>query len=98
TVPATRSSLRQLWQVPTFLLGVVALGTFLLVRPAWNNPDTRAEARLDQARRLWSTADSRLTRTIDLAGQYLDHTGPAGVRAGEAHLIWGSSLARLARK
>lgn len=98
SVPAARSSLRQLWQVPAFLLGVAALGAFLVVRPAWNNPDARAAARLDQARRLWSLSDPRVAKTIELAEQYLDHAGPAGARAGEAHLIWGSSLARLARK
>src|SRR5689334_6474149 len=34
-------SVRQLWQAPTFLLGLTTLAAFLLARPLWNNPLVR---------------------------------------------------------
>jgi tetratricopeptide (TPR) repeat protein len=89
---------RQLWQVPTFLLGVGALTAFFLVRSTWSSPDARAESRLNQARRLWRKSDPDLAKVLSLVQQYLEHAGTAGPRSAEAQLLWGSTLARMARK
>ncbi len=88
---------RHLWQVPVFVLGAIVLASVLLARPLWNNPLVRAEAHLDHARRLWQNRDDHPRKIIELVSSYLDQLGPEAPRAAEAHLIWGSTLARSAR-
>ncbi len=88
---------RQLWQVPVFLFGFITLGGFFLARPLWNNPQTRAEARLNEARRLWEHGDAPPDKVLDLTKYYLVHVGEQAARAAEAHFITGSTLVRRAR-
>jgi tetratricopeptide (TPR) repeat protein len=90
-------SFRQLWQAPMFLLGLSTLVAFLLTRPLWNNPLSRARTRLDQARHLWERNDKLPTRVLELAQFYLDRAGSQAPRAAEAHLICGSCMVRIAR-
>lgn len=89
---------RQLWQVPVFLLGVTVLVAYLLVRPAWTDPLVRADVRLDRARKLWEERDANVRKIYALLQDYLDLSGPQANRAGEAHLVWGATLARAARR
>lgn len=101
SVPAssTQPPSRRLWQVPLFLLGTVALTSYLLLRPTWNNPLARSEARLDQARKLWADRkDEHSAKVFELVQYYLDHAGLEPTRAAEAHFLWGTTLLRNARK
>lgn len=98
TIPAPASwTPRQLWQVPTFLLGLGALAALLVTRPLWHTPAAVARSRLDHARRLLQRADADSNRVIAQAQAYLDQAGPDADRAGEAHFLIGSALVRIAR-
>src|SRR5262245_51413460 len=93
-----RGSVGQLWQVPVFLCGVLALAGFALARSLWLDP-AAAAARgvLAEARRILHHPDGDVARAIPLARSYLDRAGPEASQAGEAHFLIGSALLRTAR-
>ncbi len=93
--PATPLPVRQLWQVPAFLLGLAALAGFLVARPLWLDPLARARAQLVEARRLLDRPGAA-DRAAGLAQAYLEKAGDGGL-AGEAHFLLGSARARSAR-
>lgn len=91
-------SVRQLWQVPVFLLGVLALAGFVLARSLWLDPAAAAaRSVLAEARRILNHPDGDVARAMDLARSYLDRAGPEAPHAGEAHFLIGSALLRTAR-
>src|SRR5262245_28462534 len=94
--PANPLSVRQLWQVPAFLLGPLALGLFVLARSLWREPDAAARGTLVEARRLLHRPDGDMERAAALARAYLDRAGPEAAHLGEAHFLLGSALLRAA--
>src|SRR5947208_2002444 len=93
-----RGSVGQLWQVPVFLCGVLALAGFVLARSLWLDPAaTAARGVLAEARRILHHPNGDVARAMALARSYLDRAGPAAPHAGEAHFLIGSALLRIAR-
>ena len=94
---APPAPVRQLWQVPTFLLGLAALATFFLARPLWRTPLAQGRSQLAEARRLLQRPDGDPYRAAALARSYLDRLGLDAEGAGEAYFLLGGALLRIAR-
>jgi hypothetical protein len=92
----TAPPLRQLWQVPTFLLGLLALAGVWVARPLWQTTPCRDEDRtLAAVRRHLNERD--FDRAVADGEQALAQAhGPA--HHGEAHFLLGSAHVGLAEK
>jgi len=90
--------LRQLWQVPTFVLGLLALAAVCLVRPPWHgaraSEDDPASAEL---RELLRQPEFDRDRALKLGADAVHRAGtpPAGA---EAHFLLGSAYLRVAER
>jgi tetratricopeptide (TPR) repeat protein len=92
------STSRQLWQVPTFLAGLLAIVGVYLARPLWHDTDAQLlERDLAQARKLLERPDAPLGRVLELATRALERADQFPQRAGEAHFLLGSASLRRAR-
>jgi tetratricopeptide (TPR) repeat protein len=83
--------LRQLWQVPVFFLGLVALGSVWWGRPLWQKPsgaDDSVLVALSQAltERNLDKAQLLTEQVLQLAEQYPDLAGEAYLLAGSVHV------------
>jgi tetratricopeptide (TPR) repeat protein len=86
-----------LWQVPTFLAGLLAVASVYLARPLWLETDARHVARdLAQARKILERPDPQLDQVIELAGGVLERADQFPARAAEAHFLLGSAYLRRA--
>jgi tetratricopeptide (TPR) repeat protein len=86
-----------LWQVPTFLAGLLAVAGVYLARPLWLETDARHVARdLAQARKILERPDPQLDQVLELAGDVLERADQFPSRAGEAHFLLGSAYLRRA--
>jgi tetratricopeptide (TPR) repeat protein len=89
--------LRRLWQVPTFVIGLLAVAGVHLARPLWHESETRrierdlagVEQRLDDPN---AAPDAIVTRAEGLLGR----TEPFPDYAGQAHFLLGSAYLRQA--
>jgi tetratricopeptide (TPR) repeat protein len=90
---------RQLWQVPTFFLGVAALLGVVLARPFLpHDPRRQLEHDLTSARHLLARPDGDPAAVVDLARRALEAAEQFPDRIGEAALLLGSAYTRLAEK
>jgi tetratricopeptide (TPR) repeat protein len=89
----------QLWQVPLFLLGLVALLTLWAIRPLWYDPEiARLRGDLEKARRTLQDPRAALNGLTVLLNDALGHVGRLPDRAGEAHFLLGSTYLCLAEQ
>lgn len=94
---AAGPTLRQLWQVPVFFLGLAVLVAACLSSPPWKSKETeRVERELAAARRLLDQPDARREQFTALAERLQDRLPQLGGRAGEVHFLLGSIHLRLA--
>jgi tetratricopeptide (TPR) repeat protein len=95
-VPASHSE-GQLWQVPIFFTGVVALVTAFLVRPFLQpDPVRNLHKDLAEARRLLHRKDSDPQAFRKLAQRAVDNSNVDPQRAGEACLLLACACMRIA--
>ena len=83
----------QLWQVPTFLLGALALTGVLLGRSLCHDGPGGCAGELHTARRLLQRGDDP-GRAAILARAFLDEAGDSSPHAGEAYYLLGRAEAR----
>lgn len=100
SVPAPRvTTLGQLWQVPLFLLGLLAVLAVWEIRPLWYDPKTvRLRYDLDAARSQLQDPHAALNELTVLLNEDLSHIGRLPNRAGETHFLLGSTYLRLAEQ
>ncbi len=92
-----QASLPQLWQVPCFLAGLLALVGIWATRPLWYDPEARQLQRdLADARRMLEEPNSRVNGVPALLEQALERMNRFPARMGEAHFLLGSAYLRLA--
>jgi tetratricopeptide (TPR) repeat protein len=97
--PGAGVAARQLWQVPVFVAGVVALFGSLLARPlACGNPGRQLERDLDAARALVARPDGDAEEALRLARRAVAAARQAPGRAGEANFLLGCAHVRLAER
>jgi tetratricopeptide (TPR) repeat protein len=90
TAGAARYRPRQLWQVPVFLAGILALGGVVLTRGVWSDRSDAAECDLAAARRLAADPNCSIERLQHALERPLaDARTPA--HPGEAHFLLGSA-------
>lgn len=90
---------QELWQVPAFLLGVVAVLACWLARPLWYDPELRAlERGLAQVRGSIELSHMPTEDAIALAKQLLADNRRFSERNGEIHFLLGSAYLRLGRE
>jgi tetratricopeptide (TPR) repeat protein len=82
---------RQLWQVPVFCAGVLALAGVCLLRALAGGPADVVERDLATARRLAALPDCPVERLQATLGRAFGAAERAPVQAGEAHLLLGSA-------
>ncbi|MBY0525022.1 MAG: tetratricopeptide repeat protein [Gemmataceae bacterium] len=88
---------RQLWQVPTFFVGLLALVIVGSAHPLWSHGGTRHLARsLAEARAELEGPRSNPERVLHLASDALRQATPGSAQAGEAHFLIGSAHLRRA--
>jgi tetratricopeptide (TPR) repeat protein len=91
-----RTSLRQLWQAPVFVLGVAALVAVWLIRPPGSgDPAHQIERDLAAARDELGRLDGDAEQAAVFIRKALDAIDAAPDRAGEAHFLLGSAHLRL---
>jgi TolA-binding protein len=89
----------QLWQVPLFLLGLVALATVWATRPLWYDPEiAHLRSDLERARQALQDPRAALNGLTVVLNDALSHIGRLPDRAGEAHFLLGSIYLRLAEQ
>jgi tetratricopeptide (TPR) repeat protein len=94
---AARYRSRQLWQVPVFCAGVLALAGVCLLRVlGGGGPAGAVERDLATARRLLTQPDCPVDRLEATLERAMGETERAPLRAGEAHFLLGSAYLRLA--
>jgi tetratricopeptide (TPR) repeat protein len=82
----------QLWQVPVFVTGLLALAAVWVARPLWHGEQPRPRERdLAAAREALNGEHPDVARAIQLARSALDQLPD---RAGEAHFLLGSAYLR----
>src|SRR5207237_10042800 len=86
TTGAARYRPQQLWQVPVFLAGVLALAGVALTRGGWCGRPEPAECDLAAARRLAAEPNCPVDRLEHLLERPLADAGTP-VHAGEAHFL-----------
>jgi hypothetical protein len=88
--------LRQLWQVPTFLLGLLAIAAVCAVRPPWHMSHGPADPpALAELRELLKQTDFDRDRALKLGAEAVHGAGTPAASA-EAHFLLGSVYAVLA--
>lgn len=96
---AATPPLRQLWQVPTFLLGLLALAAVCLARPPWHGPRaTCGVPAFAPLRELLKQPDFDRDRALVLGAEAVRDAGPTPRAAAEAHFLLGSVYAALAER
>jgi tetratricopeptide (TPR) repeat protein len=95
---AARPPLRQLWQVPTFLLGLAALAAVCAARPPWHLacPDHTDPASVE-LRELLKQPDFDRDRALKLGAEAV-HNARTPATASEAHFLLGSVYVALAER
>jgi tetratricopeptide (TPR) repeat protein len=94
---APRPPAGNLWQVPLFLTGVVALLVVALTRPHWSDLDKlKLERDLSLARQLLEQPGASIKEVPDLVVDALGRIQRFPSRLGEAHFLLGSAYVRLA--
>lgn len=94
-----RVSLRQLWQAPAFVVGILALTGVCLGRPTWRDGDLRQFGHdLAEARRLVERAGGDPEEALALGASLLQRAGRYPERAGEAYFLAGSAHVRAAEQ
>jgi tetratricopeptide (TPR) repeat protein len=89
----------QLWQVPLFLLALVAVPALWATRPLWYDPETVHLRRdLAQARSLLQDPHAALNGLTVLLSEALSHISRLPDRAGETHFLLGTAYLRLAEQ
>lgn len=89
----------RLWQVPTFLLGVVTLIATWASTPLWQTPRPLPhDWAIRELRQLLSTANPDMSRALALAEGALQEAEEEPFLTGEAHFLAGSVLVALAEK
>jgi tetratricopeptide (TPR) repeat protein len=92
-----RASFRQLWQIPAFLTGLLALIAVWAGRPLWYDPDSWQFRRdMVGARRMLEDAHASANGALARAADALTRVDRFPGRAGEAHFLLGSAYLRLA--
>jgi TolA-binding protein len=88
----------QLWQIPTFLIGLVILGGVWAARPLWYDPEAlRFGRNLAQSRRAVETGEA-VQEATHLLVDALGHVGRHPQHQGEIQFLLGSAYVRLAEK
>ena len=88
----------QLWQIPTFLIGLVILGGVWAARPLWYDPEAIHFGRnLAQARRAVETGEA-VQEATHLLVDALAHADRHPQHQGELQFLLGSAYVRLAEK
>src|SRR5271165_3975920 len=89
---AARPPLRHLWQVPTFLVGLLAFVTVAAAHPLWSHSPSRLVAHsLAAARQELEQSHPNLEQAIRLAEEALAQAAPGSRQAAEAHFLLGSA-------
>lgn len=89
---SARPPLRHLWQVPTFLVGLLAFVTVAAVHPMWSHSPSRLVARsLAAARQELNQPRPDIDEAIRQAQEALAQAAPASRQAAEAHFLIGSA-------
>jgi hypothetical protein len=92
-----RPPLRQLWQVPTFLLGLVAFVAVCAARPPWQLPHgAPTSPALAELRDLLKQPDFDRDHALKLGAEAVHHA--KGTMAAEAHFLLGSVYVALAER
>jgi tetratricopeptide (TPR) repeat protein len=90
--------LRQLWQVPTFLLGLLALGAVCAARPLWHESGPCGESpALAELRELIARPDFDADRALKVGAEAVQGARTPPARA-EAHYLLGSVYVALAER
>jgi hypothetical protein len=96
---STRTPLRQLWQVPVFLAGLVALAGVCIARPTWQEGDLRQMLRdMDKARQVLEhrrAVPGELSLLVERLGE---QTSRHPEKAGEIHFLVGSLFVYMAER
>jgi tetratricopeptide (TPR) repeat protein len=89
--------LRQLWQVPTFLAGLLAVASACAALPLHKeNPLSEMDRDIAAIRHVLEKPQASVAPVLDLAQDVLKCTDQELGQAGEAHFLLGSVLQRLA--
>lgn len=92
-----RYSIRQLWQVPTFLLGLLAVAAVCAARPLWYDGGLRQlDRELGSLRAQLSRPDADLKPLLVRAESLRQQAEAFPQRAGEAEFLLAAVLVRLA--
>src|SRR5439155_21705265 len=82
----------QLWQVPLFLFGLLAVFAVWQIRPLWYDPETvRLRHDLERARSQLQDPQAALNGLTVFLNEALNHVGRLPDRAGETHFLLGST-------
>jgi tetratricopeptide (TPR) repeat protein len=98
TEPATPGvALRHLWQVPMFLVGVLALAGVCVARPTWREGDSRQfERDVAKVRKFGDQGNLDLAGALGLVDNLLARAEALPDRAGELYFLVGSCHIRAA--
>jgi hypothetical protein len=97
-IPGSTPPLGQLWQVPTFLLGLVALVAVCAARPLWHDPvPAGADPALAALRELLQQPEFDGDRALKLGADAL-HEAHTPSDAAEAHFLLASTYEILAER
>src|SRR5260370_25339316 len=78
----------QLWQVPVFVLGILALAGVWASRPLWNDPDSRfVRHALSEARNILEDRRAPANQVPGMMTDVLARMQRFPERAGEAHFL-----------
>ncbi len=92
-----QASFRQIWQIPAFVAGLLALVGVWGTRPLWYDPDAwQFQRDLIAARRLTDDRHGSAQTAVLHATNALTHLDRFPKRAGEVHFLLGSAYLRLA--
>jgi tetratricopeptide (TPR) repeat protein len=90
--------LRQLWQVPTFVLGVLALAAVCAARPLWHQPGPCCDPpALDELRQLLKQPDFDADKALKLGAEAVQGARTPPARAA-ADFLLGSAYVALAER
>jgi hypothetical protein len=96
---STRPPLGQLWQVPVFFVGLLALVSVCIARPTWQEGDLRQMLRdIDKARRVLEQHRAIPGELSLLAERLAEQTSRHPEKAGEIHFLVGSLYAYMAER
>jgi tetratricopeptide (TPR) repeat protein len=92
-------TLGQLWQVPTFALGLVALLFVAATAPLRQDSAVREfEIDLDQVRQALANKHDKINDCVPIAESLLERLRPNSRRAGQVHFLAGSVFQRWAEE